>query len=415
MASVSFDPGSSSTPPPKPVTDFAKNPVVLETDIGNAQVQQEALLRAWVDILPYSVEAALAGEREMETFGNNHCLFFAAILWRHPKPPPPPPTDGDLPLEDFYEGAQHEYPFEFDPNEVALPPPSTEQVWDTVGLLYVSSAFSLPGQVHIGADVLPPFRGKGIGRRACDTAVAWALDILQMHRVQARIFGGSPDQHRVRSLFAALGFAYEGVHRRAVASASGEWADVAHMGVLDTDWQIRTRLGVPPRATLWDELLARHQREREEMLRAEEALRSRPRRSSSMETIRVWQDPEDSARRRRAAADRPLSPMSSATSRSSSRSPSRASTSESEWESADDADFGGRERTAGPSSAGSDRRHSPVLHDSDWEGSSASRSSSVAPPPSSASSSYGSVGSAPEHSPGPEHRDESWDEDWVDF
>ncbi|EIW54425.1 acyl-CoA N-acyltransferase, partial [Trametes versicolor FP-101664 SS1] len=290
-------------------------PVSLETDTENSQVQQEALLRAWVELYPHSVEAALANQSDMLEFGNNHCLFFAAVLWNHiapvrlrPSPTVWPLLNGE-PLQSLApsvtfadDGAVNSTPQASQPvfrlrvpgahmschdlqtateNEAGSVV-ETMRVWDTVGVVYITSSL-LPSQVHIGVGILPAFRGNGLGRRACEIALGWAVDTLQMHRVQARILP-SPHQHRSRSLFAALGLVHEGVHRRAVLSPSGEWADVAHMGLLDTDWHIRSRLVAQP-TSLWDELLGRHQREVEDMLRFEERQRS-VRRTSSMETIR---------------------------------------------------------------------------------------------------------------------------------
>ncbi len=91
--------GSSTTVHPK-VTDFDREPVSLETDTENSEVQEEALLRAWVELYPHSVEAALANQSDMLEFGNTHCLFFAAILWNHLAPVRPHPMFTAWPLSD---------------------------------------------------------------------------------------------------------------------------------------------------------------------------------------------------------------------------------------------------------------------------------------------------------------------------
>ncbi|KAI0827969.1 hypothetical protein BC628DRAFT_1295633, partial [Trametes gibbosa] len=235
-------------------------PVSLESDTEHPQVLQEALLRAWVKLQPYSVEALLANQPDLLNFGNNHCLFFAAILWSH--------TNPFRSVRGTPEGEEMEL--------------SPVKVCDTVGVIYVAPS-PMPGQAHIGVAVLRPFRNKGIARQACELACSWVIDTMEMHRIQAR-FLPSPHEHRSRNLFAALGFSHEGVHRRAVQSATGEWTDIGHMGVLDTTWQLRSRICADPKS-LWDELLERHQRELDEMLHFEERVR-RVKRSSSMETIR---------------------------------------------------------------------------------------------------------------------------------
>ncbi|KAH9855946.1 hypothetical protein C2E23DRAFT_694097, partial [Lenzites betulinus] len=235
-------------------------PVSLETDTEHHQVTREALLRAWVELQPHSVEVLLANQSDLLNFGNNHCLFFAAILWNHTSSP-------------------NYYPWAPDGEDVQSP---TVRVVDTVGVIYIAPS-TMPGQAHIGVAILPPFRNKGIARQACELACGWVIDTMGMHRIQARIVP-SPHEHRVRNLFAALGFSHEGVHRRAVQGATGEWTDVGHMGVLDTTWQLRARICANPKS-LWDELLERHQRELDEMLHFEERV-SRLKRSSSMETVR---------------------------------------------------------------------------------------------------------------------------------
>lgn len=403
------------------VTDFDREPVSLETDTENSEVQQEALLRAWVELYPHSVEAALANQSDMLEFGNTHCLFFAAVLWDHIAPVRPrtmstiwPLWSGE-PLQSLDPNATvpenttasgteqasqsvfplrvpgahtHCHDLQTATEDGAGSVVETMRVWDTVGVVYIASS-PLPSQVHIGVGILPAFRGNGLGRRACEIALGWAVDTLQMHRVQARILP-SPHQHRTRNLFAALGLVHEGVHRRAVLSPSGEWADVAHMGLLDTDWHIRSRLVSQP-TSLWDELLGRHQREVEDMLRFEERQRS-VRRTSSMETIRVALDPDPVPewQQRGRPVCTPSGPSLASTSPSSSRASSEAPPSDSSSEDMD---------------ADVQYRSDPPLDDPRWarffedlrarDVAQSPPSSPVPRPPSTASSSsYASVGSA---------------------
>ena len=297
--------------------------VVLETAIDNSVlVDQEPLLAVWAQLSAVSVEAALVGRPDILDFANSHCLLFAAIrtpvtvvlpasadlaslglpdhaavVWTdspilpsdasaiyasvdayyeqtHPEPRPPlgdaeqnaqssssPSSDGALPMT-----RRHKAVFE----------------WKTIGIVYVTMS-PIPHEVHIGVALLPAFRRQGAGMKACAFAVQWALETIRAHRVQARILT-SPDRSRAQRLFTALGFAHEGIQRRAVTDAAGAWADVTHMGIVDTDWLVRRRLRAAPR-NMWDELFERHQREREELLRWEES-RGKLRRTSSMETVR---------------------------------------------------------------------------------------------------------------------------------
>ncbi|RPD57685.1 acyl-CoA N-acyltransferase, partial [Lentinus tigrinus ALCF2SS1-6] len=155
-----------------------------------------------------------------------------------------------------------------------------------IGVVYVTMS-SIPREVHVGISVLPPYRSRGCGMQACALAVQWAIETIDAHRVQARIMT-SPSRESAQRLFTALGFAHEGIQRRAVIDAEGAWADITHMGIVDVDWIVRKRRRAAPR-NLWDELFERHQREREELLRweANEGVPGpRIRRTSSMETVR---------------------------------------------------------------------------------------------------------------------------------
>ncbi|KAI8978281.1 hypothetical protein BD414DRAFT_495091 [Trametes punicea] len=305
----------------------------------------------------------------MFEFGNAHCIFFAAVLHLVTLPPPeePPQASHHVFAKAFERSFKSKQSETLDPTLTdAEEPEDTEdaenaeddreilQVWRTAGVVYVSQS-PLPHQVHVAVAVLPEYRGLGVGRRACELAVEWAMDALRVHRVQARIMS-SPHQNRARSLFAALGFSHEGVHCRAVADAVGKWVDVTHMGVLDTNWYIRARLKSSQKS-LWDELLERHQCEVEELLRAEEAAAAL-RRTSSVETIHVTSDPSTAggaaARRGRqivTLADGGSASTSTMASRASSTGPC------SEYDSGDDSDA--------PWSGGSPGRRTPFGDESD--------------------------------------------------
>ncbi|KAI0741056.1 hypothetical protein C8Q76DRAFT_709959 [Earliella scabrosa] len=194
--------------------------------------------------------------------------------------------------------------------------------WKTIGVVYVTTS-SIPGEVHVGVALLPAYRGHGGGMKACAFAVQWAVETIQAHRVQARIMS-SPHRDRAQRLFTALGFAYEGLQRRAVPDATGAWADITHLGAIDTDWLVRRRVRAAPRS-MWDELFARHQREREELLRWDERReRMRLHRTSSTETIRMATQDEMEYDSEPADAEFAFSDDSSSCSQS--RFPSRAPT-----------------------------------------------------------------------------------------
>lgn len=112
----------------------------------------------------------------------------------------------------------------------------------------------------------------------------WAFSELRCHRVQAHVLDGDPDMRDTSlGLFMGLGFSHEGTSRRAVFYATaltddfpreavGEWRDVINLAVLDMDWNWIKELRVPREVvkSRWDDLFARQERERQEMLRLEE-------------------------------------------------------------------------------------------------------------------------------------------------
>ncbi|KAI0333037.1 hypothetical protein GY45DRAFT_1320332 [Cubamyces sp. BRFM 1775] len=328
---------------PETINQVNSDTTELAFDWDDDRVDPNALLSAWDDILPLSVEATVANRPSMYEFANSHCLLFAAVLVQTVQIVVGPPVDSagksaislqpiprprDPSLAKFFDqGGDDEQPYVEQVSDGTDDPAriiERRNIRRTAGLVYLSQS-PIPQQVHIGVGLLADFRGKGVARQACNIALEWAVNALQAHRVQARIMS-SPNNHRTRSLFASLGFSYEGVQRRIVANAAGEWVDVMHMGILDTDWCIRARLTSAPKS-LWDELLYRHQREVEELLQ-EEARRKALRRTNSMETIRVALGPQDlepDPQRRRARSPSPLSVASSSpSSRASSVAPESA-------------------------------------------------------------------------------------------
>lgn len=87
-------------------------------------------------------------------------------------------------------------------------------------------------------------------------------------------------------------FAHEGKRRRSFFSIlEQEWKDTTSLAILDTDWMVRSKfLTKPVPTSLWDEMLLRHDRERQQLMHWEdEQTQSWPKwlkRTASMETIR---------------------------------------------------------------------------------------------------------------------------------
>ena len=82
------------------------------------------------------------------------------------------------------------------------------------------------------------------------------------------------------------GFGHEGIKRRSMFSTSdGTWKDVTYFAMLDTEWSMRAYIEPAPKS-LWEELFARHERERQELLEWESSKDAKLARSPSLETIR---------------------------------------------------------------------------------------------------------------------------------
>jgi ribosomal-protein-alanine N-acetyltransferase len=85
---------------------------------------------------------------------------------------------------------------------------------------------------EVGFWLVPAARGRGIGSRAVALAVSWALDELDLLRVEMTT---TPDNDAVFALARGLGFAHEGVLRKRNVER-GVRVDVVWFGVLREDW-----------------------------------------------------------------------------------------------------------------------------------------------------------------------------------
>lgn len=203
--------------------------------------------------------------------------------------------------------------------------PSDEEVSyeeEPIGLVYVTAApaQNAAQEANVGIIISECYQRKGFAREAVELALKWAFEDLKFHRIQAA-FMNNAQKDRAMRLFVGQGFAHEGTRRRSVfqperGGVVGVWKDVTYLAMLDTEWTLRNVLKhkatVP---TLWDEMFARHARERDEMVKWDEK-HNRIRKVSSTETLR---DKENS----RQQADRTIidawpSDMSSSSCQSSS-------------------------------------------------------------------------------------------------
>ncbi|EDR09523.1 uncharacterized protein LACBIDRAFT_318670 [Laccaria bicolor S238N-H82] len=178
-------------------------------------------------------------------------------------------------------------------NEWHWTPPALPGKEPLVGIVYLTSSQNYGdllhvGELNIGIILEPAFRKKGYARKAIEKVLETAFADQTCHRIQAIILD-SWAKDRALNLFMQSRFGHEGTRRRAFFGPfDSEWKDTTYLAMLDTDWVMRTcispRFRVAPKS-LWDELFARHQREREELLRWEER-NNILKRSISMETVR---------------------------------------------------------------------------------------------------------------------------------
>ncbi|KAJ2925097.1 hypothetical protein H1R20_g12004, partial [Candolleomyces eurysporus] len=180
-------------------------------------------------------------------------------------------------------------------------PTVNPQAKTPIGLLYLHSSQNVDdylrsGELNVGVFIDEKHRGRGYGRQAIQKALQVAFEDQNCHRVQA-VLVDSPYKDQALSLFMMSGMGHEGVRRRGFRSPwDFEFKDVTYLGLLATDWFIRDQAlfknktkWTPAVKSLWDEMFARHQREREELLRMEDRKMSgngKLKRTSSMETIK---------------------------------------------------------------------------------------------------------------------------------
>ncbi|EIN08868.1 hypothetical protein PUNSTDRAFT_134043 [Punctularia strigosozonata HHB-11173 SS5] len=182
----------------------------------------------------------------------------------------------------------------FDPESRRSPDPSATtrmmmETQTTVGYVYVTVTppDNVPaGEVNIGIVIGRQHRGKGYARRALEQVLSWCFDSLGLHRVQAVVLDPSKNDH-VRRLFTQIGFVNEGLRRRSTIDPSdGAYKDTMHLAMLDTDWVMRNVRPTHSKS-LWDEMLDRHVREREALVRWEEVREKKSlKRTASMETVK---------------------------------------------------------------------------------------------------------------------------------
>ncbi len=85
-------------------------------------------------------------------------------------------------------------------------------------------------------------RGRGLGREVTRLVLAWAFDVLGVHRVELQALASNS---RAINCYLACGFRQEGVRREAELYPDG-WKDFIMMGILRSDHA--AQVGIPGRA-----------------------------------------------------------------------------------------------------------------------------------------------------------------------
>ncbi|KAF8999091.1 hypothetical protein BDQ17DRAFT_1246922, partial [Cyathus striatus] len=140
-------------------------------------------------------------------------------------------------------------------------------------------------ELSIGVVLEQESQGKGLAAHVVSRVVEMAFADKDCHRVQAVIID-SPSNIRLfrSSHFVFSGFSVEGTRRRSFLGPYDHvWKDVSYLAILDTDLAVRKQFLTD--RSLWDEMLDRHQRENEQLVRWES---HHPiKRSLSTETLRI--------------------------------------------------------------------------------------------------------------------------------
>lgn len=145
-----------------------------------------------------------------------------------------------------------------------------------IGLVYLASpGISEEDPLHcrelsIGIIIDRAHRGRGHARYAMNTVLDKAFREYGCHRILAMLPEHIANDKAI-CFFTQMRFEHEGTRRRGFFSRmENTFKDVTYMGMLNTDWMLNAQSTsvskkVAPKS-VWDELFARHQREREELL-----------------------------------------------------------------------------------------------------------------------------------------------------
>ncbi|KDQ10296.1 hypothetical protein BOTBODRAFT_58207 [Botryobasidium botryosum FD-172 SS1] len=291
-----------STPADTPPV-WAPEEIVL-TPWEDASESTHAILSFWAQLKQCSAEATIAPVPDIMTFAQS-CLYFAIIS--SPKKESPPGTPKGRKLEPLSArelsrslhfnttqtlGGSDGYPWS--PQGRLKRKEREEQKEEAPTILGCVYLATTPrpnsNELSLGIILGPQWTGHGYGPEVCNRVLRIAFGDMGFHRVTVSMLKG-PGHQRAVKVFWKLGFHLEGVSRKAVFSQiEGEWVDVTHMAMVDTDWAMRELRRPQVMEEVWSEMFERHAAEQEMMLMLENALKkSRAKKSikreSSMERV----------------------------------------------------------------------------------------------------------------------------------
>lgn len=259
--------------------------ICLQPDISSETTDEKSLEDIWKDVSRYSVEIVAANRGGVFDFIENDCMYFAAIQllskedvkqWNHG-------DASDAPLE--ARNCCNRTSCSCRITEKGKAKASQSQKPITIGFIYLTSSH-MPSTVNLGFAITPSSRRRGYATQAVRMLLPWVFNELQCHRAQVNVAADDKGHHNAAaSLLTSIGFAYEGVNRRAIFCPSegengppeviGEWRDVNVFAMLDTEGVMCSNRTFVPSNFIkmrWEELFDRQESERRLMVSLEEML-----------------------------------------------------------------------------------------------------------------------------------------------
>lgn len=104
---------------------------------------------------------------------------------------------------------------------------------DTMGIVRMDAIDRANRSIRIGADLLPEFRGRGVGKRLYRLLLKYCFDYLNMHRVWLAVLDSN---QRALELYRSSGFREEGRYREAIFRDAA-YHDYILMSILEDEYR----------------------------------------------------------------------------------------------------------------------------------------------------------------------------------